>query len=158
MAYPRGRPVKAVLEHLDHITATMSPDGFTVPEVLRRCRRTGIITNVDRIRAIFSSKLYAGRMERVAPGRYKRIAGVPLTTALPKGLVRSAVYEALSSGRKAGPWLMSEVVSFVADYTGRPRSRIRTVANNALDDFIQHGEVVRTGVRYRYRYQLANSR
>jgi hypothetical protein len=155
VAFPRDRPVRAVLEHLDRITATLSPHGFTVPEVSRRCQRAGIITNVDRIRAIFSAKLYAGRLERPAPGVYKRIPGVPLTMSLPKGLVRTAVYEALSSGRKADPWLMREVVTFVAEFTGRPRARIRTVVSNALDSAIRRGTVVRTGDPGRYGYSRA---
>ena len=155
MPYPRGRPVKAVLEHLDRLTAKMSPDGFTVPEVSRLSRRSGIITNVDRIRAIFSAKLSAGRLERVAPGVYRRIPGVPLTTALPKGLVRTAVAEALSSGRKADAWLMHEIVTFAAEFTGRPRARIRTVVSNALDDSIRQGRVLRTGEPGHYRYATA---
>lgn len=154
MAFPRGRPVKAVLEHLDRVTAQMPRDGFTVPQVVRRGRRAGIITNVARIRAIFSAKLAAGRMERVAPGVYQRIPGVPLTTSLPKGLVRSAVFEALASDRRTGPRRMGEIVGFVADYTGRPGRRIRHAVSCALDDFITHGQVTRTGVCGHYGYQL----
>lgn len=153
---PLSRDIGEVIKHLPD-------DEFTIAQILAQSRHH---KNVEEIRKLVCHKVTQGVLVQVkhrngrSIARYRRIAGIPFTKSLPRGLVPAAVWELLYEYRARDPLRFAMITRHVSAYIEMSVKRVGVAIDRILRAWVRDGVVIRIrgsrlGHGARYAYQLA---